>query len=1022
MSSILEYNPNKHIKLEELENLSISPNLYKDVPIHQLNGSKYADRLELGRTIYKNLNAKGSVKDGLTIDRYFTDGQSDPFTSVGDYEQRHISIDAKDGKVIFSMDCEFPKNWNEISGQIAASKYFFKPHKQEWGEKIENVTGKAFEYSPIHLFKRVSKFFAESGQRYGYFQTEADKKVFEDELNYLQINQMFAFNSPVYFNAGLYESYGIKGSPGINFVRDPETGEVSRIEDGCYIRPQTHACFIKGPEDNLESIVDHVKTEAGIFANGSGIGHNLQLRAEGEPLSSGGKSSGPMSFFALYDAVAGTIKSGGKTRRAARMTTMRQHHPDIMKFIEAKPREDYKAMILMKAGIEPGFEGEAYTTVKFQNTNLSVRLNNQFFEQVANNGDIELRYIKSGMIAGKISADKMLKKIAFGSWRIGDPAVQYEDEIQKMNTCKNSGMINSTNPCSEYSFLDDTSCNLGSLNLLKFADSNGKVDVESYKQAIRIATIALDIANEAASYPDQVIAKTSPEFRTIGLGYANLGSLIMRRGLAYDSEEGRSLAAVLAAILTGESYVTSSEMAKKLSSFTHYELNKDSMMEVMTLHKRELDKLNSNNLEDRVLQESAKDIWNKVLEQGKLNGFRNAQASVLAPTGTIGYLMGCDTFGVEPATALIITKHLAGGGDLNLVIEEIPNALRNLDYTAHQIKDISDYITKNNVIAGAPHLNPSHYSVFDTAFSPQVNGRTIPFEAHVKMLGATQPFISGAISKTNNLPETATVKDIYDGYILGHQLGLKALSVFRFNSKPVSVLNFGENPFKELKRGEKRELPQQRNEYKVEVKIGNTNHHISAGEYEDGTVGEIFISAYKEGSSMKGLLNSLSVSISDSLKRGIDLEEVIRKHVGQEFEPKGLTDHSSIRIAKSVVDFAMRWLAVEYLGKLEYTDNPDVVNLQNLRGIRNGATRIYSRNKINNWDYDNVINDPELGGFIIKSDNEEQQVISNLANNNSIKKNTQGIVCKTCGNMMDILKAGCYSCPNCQTSTGSCGG
>ncbi len=1017
----LDYNSKKHVKLEEVLELGVSKEVLEKIPSYELNGTNFYDRFDIGREF--NNYKPDSYGEGLTIDRYFTNENEDPFKSVGEFEQRKIEIKDDKGNFIFTLDGEFPKSWSGVSSKVAASKYFFRPNENEWGQNLEKITGKPYEYSPVHLFSRVSNFFGEWGKKFGYFKTDEERKIFEDELNFLQINQMGAFNSPVYFNAGLFDKYKITGSPGLNFVRDKETGEAVKIDEGCYVRPQCHACFIIGPEDNLESILKHGVVEGGIFTNGSGVGHNLDLRAEGEPLSSGGKSSGPMSFFGVYDGIASTIKSGGKTRRAARMTTMRYHHPDVMKFIRGKVREDYKALLLMRAGLDPGFEGEAYTTVKYQNTNLSVRLDDHFFEQLEKGGDVELKYIKNGKVAGKLSAEKMLKEIAFGSWRIGDPAVQYESMIQDMHTCKNSGSINSSNPCSEYMFLDDTSCNLASLNLLKFSDKKGNFDVESYRKAAMIFTIAQDIANYAGSYPDPKIAKTSPEFGTIGLGFANLGSLIMRRGFAYDSDEGRSLAASLTAILTGESYLTSSKIAKSLGTFVHYNFNKKPMMEVMNKHRKNLDNVQWDKIEPS-LKESAYDLWNKVIENGEKNGFRNAQATVLAPTGTIGLLMSCDTTGVEPPTGLKITKSLAGGGYFHLVNEEVSNALNNLGYHKDEISEIINHIDKNSEAFGAPHLNPDHYSIFDTAFSPTKGGRSIPFQGHIKMLGATQPFISGAISKTNNLPETATVKDIYDGYILGYELGLKAVSVFRYNSKPVSVLNFGrnKNPYKQLKRGEKREPPVERNAKHVEFQINGSKHHMTIGEYDDGTVAEVFLSAYKSGSTMNGVLNSFSVMVSDSLKRGMSLEDLVQKQIGHEFEPKGMTDHSYIRTAKSPFDFAFRWIAINYLGKTEYADDPSQIDKSKLRGVENGAIRVYQRSKIDDWNFDEVIRDSELGGFL-KDDHQnvvDLSVVPEKKNNNS-KKGSTGIPCRSCGSMMDIIKANCYECPNCNDKAGGCG-
>jgi len=1032
----LNYNPTKHLLLEELVSKGVSQEAISKVSSFGYNGKRFIDRLEIGRAIYDSNGKNGDYGNGLAIDRHFTKDIKDPFESVGKYCIRHLEIQSDDGDVIFSIDAEFPESWTENSAKVAASKYFFKPNDAEWQEKIKSVTGKPYEYSPKHLFNRISTFFGNWGQKLGYFASEEDKNIFEDELNYLQINQMLAFNSPVDFNAGLYDVYGITGSPGLNFVRDPKIGEVKKIEDGCYIHPQCHACFIKGPDDNLESILHHVVVEGGIFTNGSGVGHDLSvLRGRGESLSSGGRSSGPMSFFGVYDAVASTIKSGGKTRRAARMTTMKYTHPDIMEFIEAKPREDYKALLLMKAGLSPGFEGEAYTSVKYQNTNLSVRVDDEFFKKIDENGDIELKFVKSGKVAGKINAMNMLKKISHGSWRIGDPAMQYESKIQEMHTCKNSGPINSSNPCSEYMFLDDTSCNLASLNLLKFSDKHGNFDIGTYKKAIKIATIALDIANDAGSYPDEKIAKISSEFRTIGLGYANLGSLIMRKGLAYDSEEGRALAAALTAILTGESYKTSIEMSKKLGSFIHYEFNKEPMLDVMRKHMSSLDDVMWAHLDDKFKQESYS-IWNEVIEDGKRFGFRNAQATVLAPTGTIGFLMACDTFGVEPSIALMAQKNLAGGGKLTLVNEEVSNALNNRGYSPEQISDIIDYIKQKNVVDGAPHLNPDHYSIFDTAFTPQKNGRSISFEGHIKMLGVTQPFISGAISKTNNLPETATVKDIYDGYILGHKLGLKALSVYRYNSKPVTVLNFGEeNIYKELRRGEKREFPFPTLgiEHEIEIndpELGPTKFHVRTGEFEDGTVGKIFIDCAQAGSSLRGILQNFAIGVSKALTRGVSLDDLVNTYAGQEYAPKGFVripkkgnlslPHPYIKTTKSIADYIFRMLAIEYQGRTEFATEPDKIEVSKLRGVVNGAIDTYRKNKIDDWDFDQVIKDSELGGFNTVEGGQKKVIPTKTKPINGIGTRNAGIFCKK-GHLMEIVKSGCWRCPECFEEVGGCG-
>ncbi len=1048
-----KYIPRKHLTLEEAGKIIGNSAEGLRAQISQTNGNtnsngmltlyespdgmNFIDRLEFGRWVYSLKSQR--EKTGVSIARHFTDGTTNPFDTV-EYEPRHVIIKDKgeDGKtrVVYEADVETPTAWTDNSITIAAQKYFYNPDRDDWKEKIKTLIGKPFEHSPKHLIGRVSRFFAEWGFRLGYFKSGDDKKAFEDELNFLQIHQMVAFNSPVYFNCGLFEQYGIEGTPGVRFIRDPDTGKVTRNSRGCYTRPQTHACFIKGPEDDLESLMRQVMVEASVFADGSGIGHDLSnIRADGEPLSSGGTASGPISFLQVYDSSAGIIKSGGKTRRAARMTTLKQDHPDIETFVNAKWREDYKALILMKAGITSGLNGEAIQTVSFQNTNLSVRLDDEFFDQIEKDGQIELKYVTTGRVARKISARSLLRQISFGSWRVGDPAVQYESKIQEMHTCPNSGRINSSNPCSEYMFLDDTSCNLNSLNLLAFCDSKGNLDIEKLRHAERIMTIAADIANDAGSYPNEDIARTSPEFRTIGCGYANLGALLMRRGIPYDSDQGRALAAGITALLHAEACRTSAEMAENLGTFVHYDANRVPMLAVMRKHRASIDDIGTlKGIYDsdfttvsveglNAIIDAAKTTMDAAISTGQTSGFRNAQMTVLAPTGTISYLMGCDTTGVEPATSLKIFKLLAGGGSLELVCQEIPNALRNLGYTARNIDEIVGFVDKNGTVIGTPYLSTDHYSIFDTAFSPDNSGRVISFSGHFKMLGATQPFISGAISKTNNLPETATVRDIYDGYVLGHALGLKAVSVFRYNSKPVGVLTFGNNgSAKELTRGEKRDAPHQGDAYHIAVKIGDTTFHINITEYPDGTPAQIFINAAKWGSERGGMLSTLGINLSSMLAYGVPLEEITKKLRQVDHIPNGFTNDPAIKNVKSFEDFLGRFLELHYLGNLEAATNPEKVEISGLRGLRNGAIRANRRIGFDPWDYEQVMKDPETGGFIEEDASDELSRL--LAEAEKRRKETMTCsgapLCPKCGNSMRVKKAGCYDC-NCGFDVGSCG-
>jgi len=868
----------------------------------------------------------------------------------------------------------------------------------------------------------------DNGIELGYFKTKEDAEIFRDELNWLQINRMFAFNSPVQFNAGIHNEYGIGGSDGINYWRNPETGEVSRIEKQDYLKPQSHACFIKGPRDDLESIVMHTVDEAAIFSHGSGIGQDIGvLREEGGPLSGGGKASGPMSFLKIYDDHAGTIKSGGKSRRAARMTTMRYDHPDIMRFIRGKVREDKKALDLMKAGYSSGMDGEAVTTVAYQNTNISVRIEDDFFDKVNNGGKVKLKSVVDGSTVGEMEAKKMLQEIAFGSWRIGDPAIQYDTKIHEMHPCKNSGRQQSTNPCSEYLFLNDTSCNLGSHNLLEYADENGNFNVEKFQKAVRLTSIASDILNDASSYPVKDIAQISPEFRTIGIGYCNLGALLMRKGFAYDSEEGRAIAGAITALMTGTAYETSIEMAEKLEPFMHFELNKKPFIDVMEKHKNNLENVLWDYVKDKELKEAAYSSWENVVEKGKNYGFRNAQTTVLAPTGTIAFLMQADTTGIEPAISLKINKNLAGGGNVILVNQEVSNALKNLKYNSQEIDDISNFILEKNSVIGAPHLNPTHYKIFDTAFGDGKGKGIIPFEGHVKMLGAAQPFISGAISKTCNLPEHATVKNIYDSYLLGKKIGLKALAVFRNNSKPTAALIHKERGFVELKRGEVEEPLGERNGPQIEVKIGSIPLHMLVGEYEDGRPAQITFLSYKAGSTLKALLETQGISASKALKRGIPLEDIISGWIGQKFEPDGLVtienpsgSHPYIKTALSPLDFAGKWLRLNYLGDVNVATEPEEVDITKLRGFKNGAFRTYNRQKVNGWDIDQVLRDPEYGGFVEYDSTNNGAPASNRTNDSEFNNN-RGVTCFECGNPMKQTSANCYSCSNCGGKIGGCG-
>jgi len=1011
-----------------------------DIHVYNFDGDKYLDRLDIGRVYHRPVHEK----TGLTIERYFSEQGKDPLEE--DYKTKHLKITDVKGKVIYETHAEFPTSWDDVSAQIVAQKYFFSPKKEEWKEKLREKIGTPKENSIRHLTTRVSNFFADKGFELGYFSTPEDRERFRDELMALQIQRKIAFNSPVQFNAGIFNEYGIEGSNNVNWIRNPDTGELRRLRNAEFVYPQCHACFIKGPRDDLESILTHVIVEGSIFSAGSGIGQNIgDLREARAPLSGGGMASGALSYLKIYDDSAETIKSGGKSRRAARMTMIDQDHPDILKFIRSKVGEDKKALTLMKDGYEPGMDGEAYTTVTLQNTNLTVRLDDSFFDQLERGGEIELIGVKTREITGKISAERMMKEIAFGAWRVGDPAVMYTSVIDKMHTAPNSGRQRATNPCGEYMFLNDTSCNLASGNVAAFSDEKGNFDVEAYQKANRIMAIAQDIANDAASYPVRDIAEISPEFRTIGTGFTGLGKLLMRKGIPYDSDKARALAGAISAIMTGAVYETSIEMAEKLGTFTHFEFNREPMLEVMKKHGESLDDIVWEDVDDDQectvndtwgkLRSAAYESWNNVGVNGQKNGFRNAQATVIAPTGTISYLMGTqDSTGIEPPVSLVIGKDLAGGGRIKITNAEVPNALKNLGYDEDQITEIVEYITEEvepdlsrNTVIGAPHLNPNHYDIFSTAFGNHLGEGSIGIQGHVGMMGAVQPFISGGISKTNNFSEHATAKDVYDTFLLGHELGtLKGITVFRNNSKPVSAMNFGNSSWVELKRGEKEDLPFSGDSFRQEVKIGGAPFLINIGEYEDGRPAEVVIESYSGGSTLGNLLRIAGISASTSLKRGVSLESVVKGWIGHEFSPIGFVTidkpsgpHPLIKQARSPLDFVGKLLLIHYRGQTDLATEPEEVDITTLRGFTHGAFRAYKRQETDDWDIDVVLADPELGGFV--EDKEESIKLNNGKESNKQLNNRRGLTCEKCGNIMRQTSSNCFTCQNCPYELGGCG-
>ncbi len=1024
------YNQDKHIKINEAYSLIEKEGLNKSklqsaikdqkIHIYHFDNEEFVSRLDVSRIYHIN---KKETK-GITIERYFTEKDKDPFSSVK-FRETNLKINDKDEKTIFEMNnVEIPEWMDDTSASIVASRYFFKPDKKEWKEKLKSKLGLEYEHSLKDLNRRVADFFANEGEKLGYFQTKEDKEAFRDELLYIQANGLGAFNSPVQFNAGIFNSYGIKGSKGSNYWKDYKTGQLKKIKDGEYIHPQLHACFIKGPEDDLESILEHGVDEGLIFALGSGVGQNISvLREENAMLSGGGKSSGPKSFIISLDKNAGMIKSGGKTRRAARMTIMNQDHPDIMEFIRMKVKEDRKALSLIQAGYSEGMDGEAYQTVAFQNTNFSVRLDDSFFEKLKSGGNIELIGVKDKKVKGKVSAEKMLKEIAFGSWRIGDPAVQYDSNIQRMHTCPNSGKINASNPCGEYLNIDDTSCNLASLRMTGFINEDGSFDVEKYRKTIKIFTIAQNIANKVASYPVKSIALISPEFSAIGMGYSDFGAALMRLGIPYDSDEARTFQGLVSALMTGTVYETSAELAKNLGAFTHFEFNKKEMLNVIRKHKQSLeDLIFANKISDENLKNAALNSWENALNLGKKDGYANSQATALAPTGTISFLMGSSTTGIEPVFALNTIKNLAGGGTLTLINKDAKKGLERLGYSEEQIIKIEEYGKEFNTLRGAPGLKEEHYSVFDTASGGKNGIGSISPIGHIRMVGAAQPFISGGISKTINLPEDAKVKDIYDGFILGNELKLKGLTFFRENSKPSAVFGINKS-VKKLERGEKKDLPLRRDAFETELEIVNQDGkiplHIIVSEYEDGLPGQITFLSYKAGSTLGALLSNSGVLASKALKRGVSLDDITMAWLGQDFKPNGFVKGNPyVKLTTSFLDLAAKILRLEYLGDTSMAQNSEEVNKKELRGYKNGAFRTYRREKLDDWNFNDVMNDFELGGFVEPS--EEDKVIENQNKIENI--GSSGRLCPKCGREMKRDAVNCFHCEYCGEKIGGCGG
>ncbi len=826
----------------------------------------------------------------LSIERVFTTPDTRPFDTV-EWETRNARIGHGDRIAFEQQGVEFPKSWSQNATNIVAQKYF-----------RGQLESPAREHSVRQMIGRVSGTIAGWGRERGYFATDADADSFEAELTFILLHQMAAFNSPVWFNVGFEE------------------------------QPQCSACFILSVEDTMESILDWNTKEGMIFRGGSGSGINLSnIRGSMEPLAKGGTASGPVSFMRGADSWAGTIKSGGKTRRAAKMVVLDVDHPDIREFIWCKASEEDKAEALRNAGFDMSIDGDGFKSIQYQNANNSVRITDEFMQAVESDGEWHLLARATGEPVGEpIPARELMREIAEAAWRCADPGVQYDTTINRWHTSPNSGRINASNPCSEYMHVDDSACNLASINLMKFRNPDGTLNVESFEHVVNVMLLAQEIVVSPSSYPTEGIGVNARAFRQLGLGYANLGAYLMSNGMPYDSDSGRGTAAAITALMTGRAYRRSAEVAAAMGPYERYEENRKEHNDVMEMHRAASYEIPAEGCADEQLLSAAKRSWDEAVELGESFGYRNAQATVLAPTGTISFLMDCDTTGVEPDFSLVKFKELVGGGQMTIVNKTVPLALQTLGYSEQQIEQIEAHLAEHGTIVGAPGLSDEHLLVFDVA----VGERAISHMGHLKMMGAVQPFISGAISKTVNLPQEATVEDIADAYTQAWHLGIKALAIYRDGSKTAQALRTDAQ--KDTPTGgtadidaiveaavskalaeagpRRKRMPRERESITHKFSIGGHEGYITAGKYEDGSVGEIFLTDIgKEGSTLRGMMNAFATAISISLQYGVPLETLVQKFSYMRFEPEGITGNPEIPFAKSMPDYIMRWLASRFL-------------------------------------------------------------------------------------------------------------
>jgi ribonucleoside-diphosphate reductase alpha chain len=941
----------------------------------------------------KAAESKSASVPGLEFPRYFTLPGVDPFDEI-EWETRSAVIGNEKGKVVFEQRAvEIPSFWSQQATNIVVSKYF--RGQMESPER---------EHSVKQLIGRVVDTITRWARDQHYFASDDALASFSAELKHLLVYQKAAFNSPVWFNCGF------------------ETA------------PQCSACFINSVKDTMDSILTLARTEGMLFKFGSGTGSNLStIRSSRELLAGGGTASGPVSFMKGYDAFAGVIKSGGKTRRAAKMVILNADHPDVEEFINCKVEEEKKAWALIDAGYDGSFTGVAYNSIFFQNSNNSVRVSDDFMRSVLDDGEWHTKAVTSGEVMDTYKARDLMRQIAEGTWICGDPGMQFDTTVNEWHTCPNTDRINASNPCSEYMFLDDSACNLASINLMKFVKDDGEFDVAAFKAACRTMITAQEIIVPNSSYPTKAIEKNSHDYRPLGLGYANLGALLMSRGLPYDSDDGRAYAAAITAVMTGEGYAQSARIARDHGGpFAGYEKNREPFLRVMGKHRDAVSEINSKFVPND-LYAAAKQAWDEAVELGEDFGYRNAQATVLAPTGTIGFMMDCDTTGVEPDIALVKYKKLVGGGLMKIVNGTVPMALGKLGYTQPEIEAISHYIDEHETIEGAPFLRDEDLPVFDCAFKPAKGERSIHHMGHIKMMGATQPFISGAISKTVNVPREATVEEIERAYIESWRLGAKAISIYRDGSKRTQPLNTSkagvadtrnavgasatvgagfsrpEDGPREIVREvvkivetpKRRKLPDERNAITHKFDIAGHEGYITVGLFEDGTPGEIFLVMAKEGSTISGFADAFAQAISYALQYGVPLQALVDKFSHARFEPSGMTKNPEIRFAKSIVDYIFRWLATKFLSpEAQYHAG---VNIEEPNGSASG------------------IGDPGSVGSPVQAAPTVKitspKVETKPSSFAAIQNQEDAPPCSTCGSIM-IRSGSCYKCTNCGTTSG----